>query len=104
MKAKNKILYFLQEIFIVVIGVIIVVSIGKYKENINNQDYLDKTLKTIENEIEFSQIDLDSVLVRHLKLYEQLDIETYSDEQKTLAEFLLNSGEVQVATTQNVSL
>lgn len=85
MKIKSRILYFLQEISIAAIGVLIAVSTGNYKQNRDNQKYVDKTLLAIENEIELSRAEIDTVYSRHPKLYETLKSHTGSDE-KTLGE------------------
>lgn len=73
MKKKSRITYLLQEIAIVVIGVLIAVSIGNYKERGDNKRYIKKTLLAIENEIKSSQVELDTVLNRHVKLFEILE-------------------------------
>jgi hypothetical protein len=103
MKNRSGILYFLQEVSIVVIGVLIAVSIGNYKENEDNEQYVEKTLLAIENEIEISQIELDTVLKRHIRLYEILENEIGNDDQG-LGELVSSSGGFQVASIKNVSL
>lgn len=103
MKMKSRILYFLQEISIVVIGVLIAVSIGNYKQNTDNKKYVDKTLLAIEKEIELSQTEIDTVLNRHLKLFEIIESEIGNDEQ-TLGELISSSGGFQIASIKNVSL
>lgn len=100
---KNRILSFLQEISIVVIGILIAVSIGNYKENADNKKYIEKTLLAIENEIEVSRTEIDTVLNRHLKLYEILESGIGNDGQ-TLVELISSSGGFQVASIKNVSL
>jgi len=103
MKKTRHILDFLKEISIVVIGVLIAVSIGNYKENEDNERYVEKTLLAIENEIQLSQTELDTVLSRHIKLYEILENEIGENEQ-TLGELISGSGGFQVASIKNVSL
>ena len=103
MKKRSRIVYFLQEIIIVAIGILIAVSIGDYKENIDNETYIEKTLLAIENEINLSQVELDTVLNKHLKLIEILE-NKIEDNEETLAELLMNSGGLQVASIKNVSL
>lgn len=69
MRKGNQILSFLKEIAIVVIGVLIAVSVGNYKERLDNQEYLNKTLMAIESEITSSQIDVDHGIIQtHLTL------------------------------------
>jgi hypothetical protein len=103
MKKERRLIYFLQEITIVVIGVIIAVSIGNYKNKIDNENYIEKTLLAIENEIELSQAEVDTVLNRHLNLYEILQNES-TDNRQTLGELVSSSGGFQVASIKNVSL
>lgn len=66
MEKKSRIPYILQEIAIVVIGVLIAVSIGNYKEKYDNEKYVEKTLRAIKKEVELSQIEVDTVLNRHI--------------------------------------
>ncbi|MEL6558548.1 MAG: hypothetical protein AAFQ94_10210 [Bacteroidota bacterium] len=101
MKKGNKILDYFKEVTIVVIGVLIAVSIGNYKENLDNKEYLRKTLEAIENEILTSQVEIDTVLSRHMALLEKLES---SDIQMTLGEFISSSGGFQVALIKNISL
>jgi len=103
MKKTKRILEFLKEISIVVIGVVIAVSIGNYKENKDNEMYIEKTLLAVENEIKLSQSEIDTVLNRHIKLYEKLENEIGENEQ-TLGELISSSGGFQVASIKNVSL
>jgi hypothetical protein len=103
MKKLSRIGYFLQEVAIVVIGVLIAVSIGNYKEKEDNEKYIEKTLLAIENEIRLSQIEIDTVLNRHLKLYEALESEIDKNDL-TLGELVSSSGGFQIASIKNVSL
>lgn len=103
MKNRNQILDYLREITIVVIGVLIAVSVGNFKERLDNKKYLRNMLTAIENEITISQSEIDSVLSRHLVLYEKLERE-FDQNEKTLAEFIASSGGFQVATVKNLSL
>lgn len=103
MKKGSRIGYILQEVAIVVIGVLIAVSVGKYKENLDNEEYVKKTLLAIENEIKLSQTEVDTVLNKHLKLFELLENEN-DDNHQTLGELVSSSGGFQVASIKNVSL
>jgi len=103
MKKTKRIQYFIQEISIVVIGVVIAVSIGNYKENEENERYIEKTLLAIENEIQLSQTEIDTVLNRHLKLYKILENEI-GEKEETLGELISSAGGFQVASIKNVSL
>jgi hypothetical protein len=103
MKKESRIIHFVQEIAIVVIGVLIAVSIGNFKEKADNKRYIRKTLLAIENEIKLSQSEIDTVLERHLKLYEKLENESGENEQ-TIGEFVLISGGFQVASVKNIGL
>lgn len=57
----------------------------------------------IENEINLSQVDLDTVLNKHLKLLEIFE-NKIEDNDETLGELIMNSGGLQSATIKNVSL
>lgn len=103
MEKKNRIVYVLQEISIVVVGVLIAVSIGNYKEKLDNENYIKKTLLAVENEIEISQIEIDTVLNRHIKLFETLENEI-GENELTLGELVVSAGGFQVASVKNVSL
>lgn len=103
MKKKGHLLYFLQEVSIVVIGVLIAVSIGNYKENADNKRYIEKTLLAIKSEIELSQTEIDTVLSRHIALYETLQNELENNNQ-TLGELVASKGGFQIASVKNVSL
>jgi len=103
MKKSKQILNYLKDVTIVVIGVLIAVSIGNYKENLSNKAYLKKTLKTIEGEVISSQSDIDTVLKRHIELYVKFENE-FEESDQTLGEFLVSSGGFQVATIKNISL
>ncbi len=103
MKKRSRLVYLLQEISIVVIGVLIAVSIGNYKEKVDNERYLKKTLLAIENEIKLNQVEIDTVLNRHVKLFEKLENGIGENEQ-TIGEFVSSSGGFQMASIKNVSL
>lgn len=103
MKRSNLIVDFFKEITIVVIGVLIAVSIGNYKEKLDNEKYLKKTLLAIKSEIISSQSEIDTVLERHLKLYEKLE-NGFGENEQTIGEFVSSSGGFQVASVKNISL
>lgn len=100
---KNRIVYLLQEIAIVVVGVLIAVSISNYQEEKENQRYIEKTLLAIESEIRLSQTDLDTVLKRHLSIAEYLE-NNESKKEQTLGEMIYSLGGFQVASIKNISL
>lgn len=103
MNNRKRVLYFLQEIAIVVIGVLIAVSINNYKENIDNKAYLEKMLLAMENEIQLSQSSVDTVLAKHFVLIDSLENSIYDDE-RTLGEMVASFGGVQFPLIKNVSL
>jgi len=103
MKNRSRVVYFLQEIAIVVIGVLIAVSINNYKENIDNKAYIEKMLLAMENEIKQSQSSVDSVLQRHYNLIDSLE-NNISDNEQPLGEMIGNFGGVQFPLIKNVSL
>lgn len=100
---KNGFLDYLKEISIVVVGVLIAVSIGNYKEKLENEAYLKKTFSTIESEISTSQKDLENVLIRHQQLLTKLQ-SNIGNNELTIAEFVSKSGGFQIASTKNLSL
>jgi len=103
MKNRARIAYLLQEITIVVIGVLIAVSIGNYKERVDNKKYIEKTLLAIEEEIKMSQSAVDTVLNRHLTLLDSLGENIYGNEQ-ALGDLVASLGGVQFPTIKNISL
>lgn len=103
MKRKERLVYFLQEITIVVIGVLIAVSIGNYKQSIDNKSYVERTLLAIESEVRSSQSAVESVLERHLSLIEKLEDELEENEQM-LGEMISSLGGVQFPVIKNISL
>lgn len=108
MKKNNGVLNYLKEITIVVIGVLIAVFISNYKDSVDNEKYIEKTLLAIENDIKLSQSDLDTVYNRHLKLFEilreKLEGSEPLDPELTLVELIASSGGFQVTTSKNISL
>ncbi len=103
MKNRKGVLYFLREVIIVVIGVLIAVSLGNLKERIENNNYLEKTLLAIESEIKISQAEVDSVLQLHNVLADSLENYDFVKEQ-TLGEMISSLGGFQAATIKNISL
>ncbi|WP_026948085.1 DUF6090 family protein [Algoriphagus marincola] len=108
MKKGSPVLDYFKEITIVVIGVLIAVSIGNYKEQADNEKYIEKTLLAIENDIKSSQPDLDTVFNRHLELFEILRKKLEGDEpidpELTPRELISDFGGFQVAVNKSVSL
>lgn len=103
MKKGSQLLDYFKDVTIVVIGVLIAVSVGNYKERLDDREYLRTTLAAIENEVTTSQGDLEMVLARHVALYEKLESE-FGENEQTLGEFISRSGGFQVAGIQNISL
>ena len=108
MKKRGPILDYFKEITIVVIGVLIAVSIGNYKERVDNEKYIEKALLALENDIKLSQADMDTVFNRHLELFEilreKLEGSEPIDPELTLGELIINSGGFQVAVSKSISL
>lgn len=108
MKKRSQILDYFREITIVVIGVLIAVSIGNYKERADNEEYIEKALLALENDIKLSQSDMDTVFNRHLELFEilreKLEGSEPIDPELTLGELIISSGGFQVAVSKNISL
>lgn len=87
MKKSIHLVSFFREIAIVVIGVLIAVSVGNYKERKDNEKYIKQTLLAIENEIRLSNNEVDTVLKKHLKLFEILEEQIDKGEQTLLASY-----------------
>jgi hypothetical protein len=100
---RKEVLNYLKEITIVVIGVLIAVSISNYKERLEDDAYLKKTLRAIEGEMVSSRADVDTVLTKHIDLYENLENQ-FEENAQTLGEFIMSSGGIQIAVVKNVSL
>jgi hypothetical protein len=103
MKIENRLGYFIQEIVIVAIGVAIAVSIGDFKEYLDNQDYIEKTLTAVKKEIKLSQSELDTVLQRHYLLIESFE-NAIEDNDQSLGELISVLGGVQFPLIKNISL
>lgn len=101
---KNRFGYFFREITIVVIGVLIAVSINNFKENIDNANYVEKTLAVIEDEVNLSQKELDTILKKHYKMAKILNEDLIEEGEESLGEMITKLGGFQVATIKNVSL
>jgi len=101
---QSRLGYFFQEIFIVVIGVLIAISLNNLKDSINNNNYAEKTLNVIKNEIQDSRKEVDTILNIHYKMVETLkELATEENDQK-LGEMIVELGGFQKATIKNVSL
>jgi hypothetical protein len=103
MKHKERLVYFLQEITIVVVGVLIAVSIGNYKQSMDNRNYIERTLLAIENEVRASQSAVESVLEKHLSLIGKVENELEGNDQM-LGEMISDLGGVQFPVIKNISL
>lgn len=105
MKKQNQVSYFFREITIVVIGVLIAVSIGRFLENRANDRYVEKTLEAIGSEIRINQADLDTILTRHYEMIGDIEEALEMEESEvSLGEFVAYLGGFQVVTVKNVSL
>lgn len=103
MKIGNRITYFIQEVIIVTVGVLIAFSINSYKEKTENEAYVRKTLSAIEREIRLNQSGLDTVLNRHIEMVEVLETRS-TESEEPLGEMIGNMGGFQVASLKNISL
>lgn len=103
MESKNRVTYLIQEIIIVVVGVLIAFSINNYKEKLDDETYIRKTLSAIENEIRSNQSDLDTVLSRHLEVVDMLE-DSIGKSDLSLIEMITELGGFQVASLKNISL
>ncbi|MEO1218687.1 MAG: DUF948 domain-containing protein [Bacteroidota bacterium] len=101
-KKRNPFLRFLKEIAIVVIGVLIAASLNKFKEDIGNRRYINKTLDVIQKEIDYSQSDLNEVLDKHIVVIDSLNSKLDSGE--SISEILIEIGGIQKAEIKNIGL
>jgi len=102
-KKQNRFLKFLKEIAIVVIGVLIAVSINKIKENIDNRNYINKTLNTIEKEINQSEVELEKVLSKHLLTVDSISA-NINNKKESLTDIVFRLGGIQGAEIKNIGL
>jgi hypothetical protein len=103
-KSPKRFGYLLQEIFIVVIGVLIAISLNNLKESISNDNYVEKTLNVINNEIQDSRTEVDTILKIHYKMAETLEELAREENDQKLGEMIVELGGFQKATIKNVSL
>lgn len=103
MKERKGITYFIREIIIVVIGVLIAVSLNNLKESINNRSYIKKTLVAIEREIKLNQSEIDTVLLRHYAIIDSLEINEPEDD-RSLGEMIADYGGIQTPAIRNIGL
>lgn len=94
---------FLREIAIVVIGVLIAVWINNFQQQLANEKYIQRTLSAIENEIEQSSSDVDSVLNKHLRIIAYLE-EHYDSTEQTLGDMIIELGGLQSPEVKNIGL
>lgn len=103
MKSQSRFAYFLQEVLIVVIGVLIAVSINNFREARADAKYLAKTLEAIDTEVKVSKEEIDTVMARHIKLLATWD-EVIANDELSLEDVISERGGIQGATVQNISL
>lgn len=102
-KNNSRLVYLIREIGIVVVGVLIAVPINNYKEKSDNEAYIEKTLLAIDNEINSNKTAQDSVLNRHMEIYDFFERDSM-DKEQPLGETLYSLGGFQVAPVKNISL
>ncbi|MEM7162658.1 MAG: hypothetical protein AAF487_09500 [Bacteroidota bacterium] len=94
--------YFIKEIAIVVIGVLIAVSISNFKESQDNEAYFKKTMIAVKSEILASLQDVNDVYSRHVEVADSVQSNLQNDE--TLMEIVFEAGGIQIAETKNIGL
>ena len=100
---KHKILLFLKEIAIVVIGVLIAAFLNQMKENNDNRAYIQKTLTTIKHEIEKSQYEVDTVLQKHMRFGEGI-MANIDSTDISLGSLVSTLGGIQFVKPSNIGL
>lgn len=94
--------YFIKEIAIVVIGVLIAVSLSNYKEARDNKAYIEKTLGAIQQEVKGSLKDVIDVYSRHAAVTDS--VFTHLDSDEALMDIILRAGGIQIAESKNIGL
>lgn len=98
---KNRILSFIREIVIVILGILIALSINTWNENRKNENYIQKALNTIEEEVKLNKENLLSIYKRH-----QLTIDSIqafrNDPSISIRQILKKVHGFQIAETQNL--
>ena len=102
-KRSSPISSFLKEIAIVVIGVLIAVSISNFKEQQDDEAYLEKTLLAIENEVKQSEEEVKKALETHWIVIDSLQV-LMNDEKESLGELLMRLGGIQAPDIKNIGL
>lgn len=100
---KKSVWYFLREIAIVSIGILIALFLNNWKENRTNQQYLEKAMQTIRLELEESRKDVASVVERQENTMDSIEM-YLEDESQTLLELISRSGGVQYPLINNIGL
>ncbi len=102
-KIKEHAIYFLKEVLVVVIGVLIAVTINNYKENSENRSFILKTQKTIKNEVFQNKSQVDEVLERHKEILNSLK-SALDNKNETLGDFIERIGGLQAPSIKNIGL
>jgi len=104
MKIEHKhILSFFKEIIVVVSGVLIAVSISNYKQKVDNEDFMNKTLAAVHNEISESKVDVERVMQKHLNLIDSIRT-SLENEDESINQMLIRVGGIQFVEPANIGL
>ena len=93
----------LIEIATIVLGVLIAVSINNFKERLDNEKYIEKTLLAIEKEIKLSKGEVDTIMLRHIAMIDSLE-NSFENYTGSLGEMVGRLGGVQAPGIENISL
>lgn len=81
----------------------IAVWINNFQQRIANEKYIQKTLATIESEIEQSRGEIDTILVRHQAIIDYLE-ENYANTDESIGDLIGRLGGIQSPTIKNIGL
>ncbi|NRB52567.1 MAG: hypothetical protein HRU41_33205 [Saprospiraceae bacterium] len=102
-KRRQKLMASLRELFVVILGILIALFINNWKENRDNEHYVDQTLQAISKEISQNEEALQGILPRHQSILDTLE-NYFEDDTKSLRWIATQAGGVQYPEVKNIGL
>lgn len=100
---SNRFLSFLKELFVVIIGILIALSINTWNENRKDQEFIDKALFAINEEINLNKTEIQEILDKHLSTIDTIG--TYlENDSVSLKDIFGKTQGFQVADLKNIGL
>ncbi|MEM6643582.1 MAG: hypothetical protein AAF616_11435 [Bacteroidota bacterium] len=96
---KKKIVELVKDTIPVVLGVLIALIIGNWKQQYDNQQYIDKMLATMKVEAESNLKEIQETIPKHIRLSDT--IQYYMDSEVSLSEIVMKSSGIQLPTIAN---